>query len=74
MPNLNPQKLALLLHRFFGKVCSEVDVFERAGQRYPPREWFIAPLPVIEEAIELIISGKIIDYMYNDELRMICRK
>jgi hypothetical protein len=60
--NLNPQKLELLLHRFFGKVCLEVDVFDRGGKRYTPREWFMAPLPVIEEAIELIISGGIVGY------------
>jgi len=72
--NLNPQKLELLLHRFFGKVCLEVDVFDRDGKRYTPREWFMAPLPVIEEAIELIISGKIIDYVYDDESKLIIEK
>jgi hypothetical protein len=72
--NLNPQKLELLLHRFFGKVCLEVDVFDKSGKRFTPREWFIAPLPVIEEAIELILSGKIVDYVYDEELRLIRRK
>jgi hypothetical protein len=72
--NLNPQKLELLLHRFFGKVCLDVDVFDRDGKRYTPREWFMAPLPVIEEVIELIISGKIIDYVYDDELKLVSRK
>jgi hypothetical protein len=72
--NLNPQKLELLLHRFFGKVCLDADVFDREGKRYMPREWFIAPLPVIEEAIELIISGKIIDYVYDEESKLIRQK
>ena len=72
--NLNPQKLELLLHRFFGKVCLEVDVFDKSGKRYAPREWFIAPLPVIEEAIELIISGEIVNYVYDEEAKLICRK
>lgn len=72
--NLNPQKLELLLHRFFGKVCLEVDVFDKTGKRYTPREWFIAPLPVVEEAIELIISGEIVDYKYDADARMIAAK
>jgi len=72
--NLNPQKLELLLHKFFGKVCLEVDVFDKSGKRFTPREWFIAPLPVIEEAIELIISGEIINYTYDDVLMMIQKK
>jgi hypothetical protein len=69
--NLNPQKLELLLHKFFGKVCLEVDVFDRAGKRSTPREWFIAPLPIIDEAIELIISGGIVNYRYDDKSRVI---
>jgi hypothetical protein len=72
--NLNPQKLELLMHQFFGKVCLEVDVFDKAGKRYTPREWFIAPLAVVEEAIEMIISGTIIGFEYDDELKMICKK
>lgn len=72
--NLNPQKLELLLHKFFGKVCLEVDVFDESGKRFTPREWFIAPLPVIEEAIELIISGEIINYTYDDVLMIIHKK
>lgn len=72
--NLNPQKLELILHKFFGKVCLEVDVFDRSGKRHTPREWFIAPLPVIEEAIRLTISGEIIDYRYDSETKLIKRK
>ena len=72
--NLNPQKLEMLLHKFFGKICLEVDVFDKFGKRTTPREWFIAPLPVIEEAIELIISGEIIDCIYDTELKVICKK
>jgi len=69
--NLNPQKLELLLHRFFAKVCLEVDVFDGDGKRYTPREWFIAPLAIIEEAIELVISGEIIGCKYDEETKLI---
>jgi len=33
-----------LIHNFFGTACLNVDVFDRAGKRFIPREWFIAPL------------------------------
>ena len=69
--NLNPQKLELMLHKFFAKVCLEVDVFDAAGKRFTPREWFIAPLAVIEEVIELILSGEIVDFSYDDQAKMI---
>ena len=63
--NINPQKLEQLLHKFFGAACLNVDIFDSEGTRYTPREWFIAPLPIIEEAIEMIISGEIIGYRYD---------
>jgi hypothetical protein len=65
--NLNPQKLENLLHRFFGKVCLNVDVFDLEGQRHTPREWFIAPLDIIEQTIHLIIKGEIHKYKYDDD-------
>lgn len=63
--NMNPQKLEQLLHNFFGTSCLNVDVFDLKGKRTIPREWFIAPLAVIEQAIEMIVSGEIINYKYN---------
>ncbi|WP_430811576.1 MULTISPECIES: GIY-YIG nuclease family protein [unclassified Carboxylicivirga] len=65
--NMNPQKLEQLLHNFFGNSCLEIDVFDEKGKRHTPREWFIAPFEVIEQAIELIINGKIVKYRYDEE-------
>ena len=64
--NMNPQKLEQLLHGFFGKSCLNIDVFDKNGNRHTPREWFIAPLNVIEEAIQYIIAGSIIHYRYDE--------
>jgi hypothetical protein len=72
--NMNPQKLEQLLHNFFGNSCLEIDVFDEKGKRHTPREWFIAPFEVIEQAIELIINGKIVDYKYDNENFTIVRK
>ena len=69
--NMNPQKFEQLIHTFFGSSCLEIDVFDERGKRYTPREWFIAPLAVIEQAIELIINGKIVNYRYDGESEMI---
>ena len=72
--NVNPQKLESLLHTFFGKACLNVDVFDKNGKRCTPREWFIAPLEVIEQAIALIISGEIVDPCYDAESKRIMAK
>ena len=65
--NMNPQKFEQLIHNFFGNSCLDIDVFDENGKRYMPREWFIAPIDVIEQAIELIINGKVIHYRYDAE-------
>jgi hypothetical protein len=63
--NMNPQKLEKLVHGFFGRACLNIDVFDKKGNRHTPREWFIAPLHVIEQAIHFIIAGTIINYKYD---------
>ena len=72
--NLNPQKLEKLLHRFFAKCCLDLDVFDNDGTRHTPREWFITPLGVIETAIQLLITGEIINYKYNSHKQEIVPK
>jgi hypothetical protein len=65
--NMNPQKLEQLLHNFFGSSCLNIDIYDENKRRHTPREWFVAPLDVIEQAVELIISGEVVDYRYDVE-------
>lgn len=63
--NMNPQKFEKLLHTLFNEVCLDVDVADSTGKLCKPREWFIVPLAVIEMAIQLLINGEIINYLYD---------
>ena len=72
--NLNTQKFEQIIHNFFGKTCLNVDIFDKKGNRHTPREWFIVPLEAIEEAIEFIKSGDVVDYRYDTEREIIVRK
>lgn len=72
--NMNPQKFELLIHTFFGKSCLNFDIYDEKGIRHSPREWFIIPLNIIEHSIELIISGEIINYKYDDKNQKIILK
>jgi hypothetical protein len=36
-----------------------------------PREWFIVPFEVIDEAIQLLINGSIVNYQYNNKLSIL---
>lgn len=72
--NMNPQKFEQLIHNFFGKVCLNFDIYDEKKKRHSPREWFVAPLDIIEKAIELIISGTVISYRYDDANKKIILK
>lgn len=69
--NMNTQKFEQLIHNFFGHVCLNVDIYDHKGRRHTPREWFVVPLRVIDQAIALIHSGEIINYYYDEEAEMI---
>lgn len=63
--NLKTVALEHLLHRVFADVRLNVGQVDRDGQKYAAREWFIAPLTVINQAIQLIVSGEIVSYVYD---------
>ncbi|WP_027066593.1 GIY-YIG nuclease family protein [Maribacter sp. Hel_I_7] len=69
--NRNADKLENLLHRFFAKACLDIDLFNENGQRLNPREWFVAPFEVIEEAIQLILNENIVHYEYDTKTKRI---
>ena len=69
--DLNPQKLENLLHRFFADSCLNVLIDDGKGGKLKPREWFIAPLEVIEEVVDLILNGNIVNYIFNPKTESI---
>ena len=42
-----------------------VEIKDRFGKPFVPREWFLVPLQIIEEAINYIKDGTIVDYCYD---------
>lgn len=72
--NMNTQKFEQLLHNFFGASCLNIDIYDEKLQRHMPQEWFIAPLNVIDKAIELMVLGEIVHYCYDKELELIVLK
>lgn len=72
--NMNPQKFEKMLHYFFGDSCLDIDVFDKNGKRHTPREWFIAPLSIIENAIGLILAGEISQHRYDAIYELIVKR
>lgn len=65
--NMNTQKFENLIHRFFGNSCLDIEINDNKGIPRRPREWFIVPLKRIEEAISMIIDGRVVNVTYDTE-------
>ena len=65
LSNINRTKLENLIHRIFDPVRLDVEIKDRFGNPVVPREWFLVPLFVIDEAVSRIKDGTITDYQYD---------
>jgi T5orf172 domain len=63
--NINRTRLENLIHRVFGPARLDIEIKDRFGQPVIPREWFLVPLFVVDEAIEKIRDGTITGYVYD---------
>jgi hypothetical protein len=65
LAQINRKRLEALLHRFFGSARLDMELKDRFGFDVAPREWFLAPYSVIEEALEKLRDGTIGSYRYD---------
>lgn len=65
--NLRASALEHLLHRVFASVRLDITQVDRGGKNYDPSEWFVVPLRAINQAIDMIMSGEIVDYVYDSQ-------
>lgn len=72
--NINVFHLEGAIHDFFAKSNIDFEVIDKDGNIHHPKEWFVAPLSIIEEAISLIVNDDISKYEYNSELKLIVKK
>lgn len=63
--NINRTKLEGLFHRLFGAVQIDLTIEDRFGNKVKPREWFLVPLQVIDEAVQHVIDGSISEMTYD---------
>ena len=62
-----------LIHRIFDPARLDIEIKDRFGQPVIPREWFLVPLFVIDEAVEKIRDGTITGYIYNPNTASLTR-
>jgi hypothetical protein len=65
--NINRTRLENLIHRIFGPARLDIEIKDRFGQGIVPREWFLVPLFVVDEAVERIKDGTITGYVYDPQ-------
>lgn len=63
--NVNRTRLEYIFHRLFGAAQLDLTIEDRFGHPVKPREWFLVPLHVIDEAVQLILDGSITDVLYD---------
>ena len=63
--DINRTKLENLLHRFFSAARLDLEITDRFGNPVKPREWFLAPLPIIDEVVKRIQGGAIVQFEYD---------
>ncbi len=65
LSNISRIKLENLIHRIFYPALHGIEIKDRCGNRVVPREWFLVPLFVIDEAVQRIRDGTITGYAYD---------
>ena len=63
--NLNRTKMENIFHRLFSAAQLDLTIEDRFGNPVKPREWFLVPLHVIDEAVQRIRDGSITEVVYD---------
>jgi hypothetical protein len=63
--NINRVKMENLFHRIFSNAQIDISIDDRFGNPVKPREWFLLPLNVIDEAVQRIKDGTISGVAYD---------
>lgn len=67
LAGINRTKLETLFHRIFAPAQLDLVIHDRFGNPVRPREWFLVPLHVIDEAVQRIRDGSITTVAYNPQ-------
>ena len=71
--NINRTRLENLIHRIFDAARLNIEIKDRFGNPVLPREWFLVPRFVVDDAVERIKDGTITEYIYDPTLARLVR-
>lgn len=67
LAGINRNRMEKLFHKLFESARLDITIDDRFGNPVQPREWFLVPLFVIDEAVERIKDGSITRYAYDPD-------
>ncbi len=73
LAGINRTRMESLFHKLFAPARLDITLHDRFGRPVQPREWFLVPLFVIDEAVERIKDGTITDYVYDPKAARLVR-
>jgi len=65
LKNVNRVRMENLFHKIFSSAQIDISIDDRFGNPVKPREWFLVPLQVIDEAVQRILDGSITEFAYD---------
>ncbi|MBY0224628.1 MAG: GIY-YIG nuclease family protein [Hyphomicrobium sp.] len=74
LANINRTKLENLIHRIFDPARLDIQIKDRFGNPVVPREWFLVPVFVIDDAVERIKDGTITEYIYDPKAARLTKR
>ncbi|WP_166999394.1 GIY-YIG nuclease family protein [Paramicrobacterium fandaimingii] len=66
---VKPSALEHLLHHVSGAARLDLTHIDRYGRDYDPSEWFIVPRDAFNLAVAIIVSGEVVDDVYDPTSR-----
>ena len=58
-------RLEKMIHDIFASAKLDIEISDRFGKPYKPQEWFLVSLETIEDAVQKIKEGSIINYKFD---------
>lgn len=74
LSNINRNKIEALLHRIFAPALLDLTINDRFGNPVKPREWFLVPLAVIDEAVKHIQDKSVAEITYDPKTATLITK
>ncbi|PID24569.1 GIY-YIG nuclease family protein [Sporosarcina sp. P7] len=65
LAGINRTRLESIFHRIFASAQLNLTIHDRFGNPVRPKEWFLVPLYVIDEAVSRILDGSITNVAYD---------